>query len=160
MAARLSNPAGSLLYRRRMAMIEPVFSHLTQHGGRDLHFRGPGRATELLIMGIAHNLGKLNARSRALGVLPGTTREPLKTLTIRNRKHHHEGRLHNETETHEQASAPTAVANFWPGARAPGPMAYRRCARSYRAIGDAHVRGRWSRCWTAVGHGCFRVTRQ
>jgi hypothetical protein len=90
MAARLDTPAGS---RRRMGRIEPVFRHLTQHGGRDFHFRGPARQTELTIMSLAHNTAKLLKRCQSSSVILQTTRAPLKTLTIRNRHVHPRGRL-------------------------------------------------------------------
>jgi hypothetical protein len=93
MAARLRNPAGAKLYKRRMGMIEPVFRQMTQHGGRDLHFRGPGRAVEILVIGTAHNIGKLTGHCRALGVRPGRVEEPLKTLTVRKWKSPHSGVL-------------------------------------------------------------------
>lgn len=93
MAARLGSPAGRALYRRRMGMIEPVFRHLTQHGGRDLHFRGPARHTEVTIMAVAHNAGKYVNHCRAVGGVPHPGQQPLKTLTIRNRSKRSNGGL-------------------------------------------------------------------
>lgn len=58
MAARLGNPAGKRLYRRRAGMVEPVFAQLFHHGGRRLHFRDAAKHTEINIMIAAHNAGK------------------------------------------------------------------------------------------------------
>jgi hypothetical protein len=58
MTRRLATPAGSSLYRRRSAMVEPAFAQLFNPGGRRLHFRGPARHTEITIMITSHNAGK------------------------------------------------------------------------------------------------------
>jgi hypothetical protein len=58
MTARLANPAGARLYRRRAGKVEPVFAQLFHHGGRNLHHRGPATHTEIIIMITAHNAGK------------------------------------------------------------------------------------------------------
>jgi hypothetical protein len=58
MAARLANPAGAALYRRRAGKIEPIFAQMFHHGGRNLHHRGQAAHTEIALMTTAHNIGK------------------------------------------------------------------------------------------------------
>jgi transposase len=58
MAARLGNPAGARLYRRRAGKVEPVFAQMFQHGGRNLHHRGQAAHTEITLMITTHNIGK------------------------------------------------------------------------------------------------------
>lgn len=58
MTQRLATPAGSSLYRRRSAMVEPAFAQLFNPGGRRLHFRGSAKHTEITIMITSHNAGK------------------------------------------------------------------------------------------------------
>ena len=58
MTRRLATPAGSSLYRRRSAMVEPAFAQLFNPGGRRLHFRGHAKHTEITIMITSHNAGK------------------------------------------------------------------------------------------------------
>jgi hypothetical protein len=59
MTARRKNPAGRCLYGRRSAMVEPVFAHLFQHGGRMLHHRGASADTQVTIMLTGYNIAKL-----------------------------------------------------------------------------------------------------
>lgn len=66
MATRLDDPANKKLYKRRGAIIEPVFAQLFNHFGHDLHLRGATQVlTELHIWATSHNLGKLIRRRRA-----------------------------------------------------------------------------------------------
>jgi transposase len=62
MADRLATPTGKALYRRRAAIIEPVFGQLFQRLGRTLHYRGPLVDTELHPWATTHNLLKLIRR--------------------------------------------------------------------------------------------------
>jgi transposase len=63
MAARLADPANAALYKRRSAIIEPLFAQLFQIFGRDLHTRGENALTELHLWAVTHNLDKI-ARAR------------------------------------------------------------------------------------------------
>jgi len=58
MTRRLATPAGTSLYHRRSAMVEPAFAQLFNPGGRRLHTRGPAKHTEITIMIASHNAGK------------------------------------------------------------------------------------------------------
>jgi transposase len=77
MAARLAEPANRARYRRRGAIIEPVFAQLFNHFGHNLHLRGAAQTgTELHIWAVSHNLGKLirhrrTTRSAAVTRAPG-----------------------------------------------------------------------------------------
>jgi transposase len=60
MATRLADPTNHALYKRRSAIIEPVFAQLFNHFGHNLHRRGIDKVeTELHIWATSHNLGKL-----------------------------------------------------------------------------------------------------
>jgi transposase len=66
MAARLAEPANHALYKRRGAIIEPVFAQLFNLFGHNLHLRGAIQVeTELHIWATSHNLGKLLRHRRA-----------------------------------------------------------------------------------------------
>jgi transposase len=72
MTARLDTPDGKALYKRRAAMIEPVFAQLFNRLGRDLHYRDTKVDLELHLWAATHNLLKAiraRARSNAAGQL-------------------------------------------------------------------------------------------
>jgi transposase len=55
MAAKLATPAGQALYKKRGAIIEPVFAQLFSRLGRDLHYRGDRVTLELHLWAASHN---------------------------------------------------------------------------------------------------------
>jgi hypothetical protein len=57
MAALLATPEGQDLYRRRAAMVEPVFAHLLRLDRR-LHTRGDAQHSEILAIITAYNISK------------------------------------------------------------------------------------------------------
>ena len=63
MADRLAEPGNSDLYKRRAAIIEPLFAQLFMRFGRNLALRGENIDTEIFLWAITHNLLKIN-RSR------------------------------------------------------------------------------------------------
>ena len=58
MAARLDTPEGKALYRRRPAIIEPVFAQLFARLGRDLHYRDTKTDLEQHLRAASHNFLK------------------------------------------------------------------------------------------------------
>jgi transposase len=64
MAARLDTPEGQALYKRRKAIIEPVFAQLFARFGRTLNYRGDMVTTELHLWAAVHNMLKA-IRARA-----------------------------------------------------------------------------------------------
>jgi len=73
MAARLDAPGGKALYRRRAAIIEPVFAQLFARLGRELHYRDTKADLELHLWAASHNLLKaIRAQARP----PTTTLAP------------------------------------------------------------------------------------
>jgi transposase len=58
MAARLDTPDGKALYRRRSAMIEPVFAQLSARLGRHLNYRDTKVDLELHLWAASHNFLK------------------------------------------------------------------------------------------------------
>jgi transposase len=58
MTARLDTPEGKTLYKRRSAMIEPVFAQLFNRLGRQLNYRGTRTSLELHLWAASHNLLK------------------------------------------------------------------------------------------------------
>lgn len=58
MTARLDTPEGKALYKRRSAMIEPVFAQLFARLGRDLNYRDTKVDLELHLWAASHNLLK------------------------------------------------------------------------------------------------------
>jgi transposase len=64
MADTLADPANAALYKRRAAIIEPVFAQLFQVFGRGLHTRGETVETELHLWAITHNLNKITRARR------------------------------------------------------------------------------------------------
>jgi hypothetical protein len=63
MATQLADPTNAALYKRRAAIIEPLFAQLFQIFGRDLHTRADRTLTELHLWAVTHNLDKI-ARAR------------------------------------------------------------------------------------------------
>jgi transposase len=55
MAAKLATPAGTALYKKRGAIIEPVFAQLFNRLGRDLRYRGDRITLELHLWAASHN---------------------------------------------------------------------------------------------------------
>jgi hypothetical protein len=70
MADRLATDHGKRLYRRRAAIIEPVFAQLFQRLGRNLNYRNDHVNTELHYWATTHNLLKLFRHRHRF---PGTT---------------------------------------------------------------------------------------
>ncbi len=65
MTARLNTPEGKALYRRRSAIIEPVFAQLFSRLGRHLNYRDTKVDLELHLWAASHNLLKaINAQAR------------------------------------------------------------------------------------------------
>jgi hypothetical protein len=60
MAARLKTPDNHTLYKRRAAIIEPLFAQLFNRFGRNINYRGDNVATELHLWAVTHNLLKIN----------------------------------------------------------------------------------------------------
>jgi hypothetical protein len=58
MARRLATDTGQALYKRRGAIIEPIFAQLFQRLGRALNYRNHLVATELILWATTHNLLK------------------------------------------------------------------------------------------------------
>ena len=59
MAERFNDPNNRKLYKRRAAIIEPVFAQLFARFGRYLNFRVEDVDTELHLWAVAHNLLKI-----------------------------------------------------------------------------------------------------
>ena len=70
MADRLADPDNAKLYKRRAALIEPLFAHLFARFGRTLNHRGDDVDTELHIWAVTHNLLKI-IRHRRKNRRPG-----------------------------------------------------------------------------------------
>jgi transposase len=64
MAARLDDPDNRALYKRRAAIIEPLFAQLFARFGRGLNHRGGDVDTELHLWAITHNLLKISRHRR------------------------------------------------------------------------------------------------
>ena len=64
MATTLADPGNAALYKRRAAIIEPLFAQLFQIFGRDLHTRGDSVTTELHLWAVTHNLDKITRARR------------------------------------------------------------------------------------------------
>jgi hypothetical protein len=58
MATRLDDPTNRALYKRRAAIIEPLFAQLFARFGRSLNHRGGDVDTELHLWAVTHNLLK------------------------------------------------------------------------------------------------------
>ena len=58
MAARMDSDEAKQLYKRRSAIIEPVFAQLFARLGRHLNYRGGMVDVELTLWGATHNLLK------------------------------------------------------------------------------------------------------
>jgi len=77
MAARLDTPQGKALYKRRSAMIEPVFAQLFARLGRDLNYRDTKVDLELHLWATSHNLLKaIRAQLRRAAAAPATRALP------------------------------------------------------------------------------------
>jgi transposase len=73
MTARLDTPQGKALYKRRSAIIEPVFAQLFARLGRDLRYRGTRVDLELHLWAATHNLLKaIRAAARTPSPAPAT----------------------------------------------------------------------------------------
>ena len=71
MTARLDTPEGKALYKRRSAMIEPVFAQLFARLGRQLNYRDTKADLELHLWAASHNLLKaIRARARSAAPPP------------------------------------------------------------------------------------------
>jgi transposase len=77
MTARLGTPEGKALYKRRSAMIEPVFAQLFARLGRHLNYRDTKVDLELHLWAATHNLLKaIRARDRRLTASPARQLAP------------------------------------------------------------------------------------
>jgi hypothetical protein len=70
MAHTLADPVNAALYKRRAAIIEPLFAQLFERFGRDLNRRADLVEAELCLWAITHNLDKI-ARARRRKRRPG-----------------------------------------------------------------------------------------
>ena len=76
MAATMATPEAKEAYKKRQAIIEPVFGQLFARTGRSLNYRGEMAGTELHLWGTTHNLLKcFRARQRSQSG-PVIAREP------------------------------------------------------------------------------------
>jgi transposase len=64
MAAKLATPAGKALFKKRSAIIEPVFAQLLARLGRALHYRGDRVDLELHLWAASHNYLKAIRHAR------------------------------------------------------------------------------------------------
>jgi Transposase DDE domain len=64
MADRLADPDNAALYKRRAAIIEPLFAQLFARFGRRIHVRDDQVETELHLWAIAHNLLEITRHDR------------------------------------------------------------------------------------------------
>lgn len=64
MALTMTEPAHTTLYKRRAAIIEPVFAQLFALTGRDLTHRHDGVITDLHLRAVIHNLNKIDKAQR------------------------------------------------------------------------------------------------
>ncbi|BCB78015.1 hypothetical protein ACFQ1L_17585 [Phytohabitans flavus] len=60
MANHFNNPENRELYKRRAAIIEPLFAQLFTRFGRHIHARGDNVTTELHLWATTHNLLKIS----------------------------------------------------------------------------------------------------
>jgi transposase len=60
MTLTMTEPANAVLYKRRAAIIEPVFAQLFALTGRDLPHRGDTVETDLHLRAVVHNLNKID----------------------------------------------------------------------------------------------------
>ena len=73
MATRLDTPEGKALYRRRSAMIEPVFAQLFARLGRHLNYRDTKTDLELHLWAASHNfLKSIRVPRRTTAPVPAT----------------------------------------------------------------------------------------
>ena len=72
----MATPEAKQAYKKRQAIIEPVFGQLFARMGRSLNYRGEMAGTELHLWGTTHNLLKcFRARQRSQSG-PVIAREP------------------------------------------------------------------------------------
>lgn len=75
MRSQLQTPEGDALYRRRKAIVEPVFGQLKTRGFRHLSLRGLQKARgEWTLIALSHNLLKLHKAHRGRGKAPSAGR--------------------------------------------------------------------------------------
>lgn len=78
MRRRLQSPEGDALYRRRKAIVEPVFGQIKMRGFGRLSLRGLRKARgEWSLIALSHNLLKLHKARRGRGQAPTPGRSPL-----------------------------------------------------------------------------------
>lgn len=78
MRSQLQTPEGDALYRRRKAIVEPVFGQIKIRGFRNLSLRGLHKARgEWTLIALSHNLLKLHKARRGRGRTPSPGRSPL-----------------------------------------------------------------------------------
>jgi transposase len=64
MATRLEDPDNHTAYKRRGAIIEPLFAQLFNRFGRSINYRGEDVDAELHLWAVTHNLNKINRQRR------------------------------------------------------------------------------------------------
>jgi hypothetical protein len=64
MSATMTEPANTALYKRRAAIIEPVFAQIFTQFGRELPRRGDGVQTDLHLHAVVHNLNQIDTATR------------------------------------------------------------------------------------------------
>ncbi len=78
MQAKLRTPQGEALYRRRKAIVEPVFGQIKARGFGRLSLRGLAKAQgEWTLIALTHNLLKLHKAGRRAMPAPGQGRGPV-----------------------------------------------------------------------------------
>ena len=65
MADRLAEPANAALYKRRAAIVEPLFAQVFARFGREFSARSDDVLTELHLWAVTHNILKIIRRRRA-----------------------------------------------------------------------------------------------
>jgi hypothetical protein len=75
MAATMATPEAKEAYKKRQAIIEPVFGQLFARMGRNLNYRGEMAGTELHLWGTTHNLLKCFRSRQRSQAGPAAARE-------------------------------------------------------------------------------------
>jgi hypothetical protein len=75
MAATMDTPEAKEAYKKRQAIIEPVFGQLFARMGRNLNYRGEMAGTELHLWGTTHNLLKCFRSRQRSQAGPAAARE-------------------------------------------------------------------------------------
>jgi len=79
MADTMSTPEAKEAYKKRQAIIEPVFGQLFERMGRNLNYRGEMAHTELHLWGTTHNLLKCLRSRQRIQSGPATVQAPARS---------------------------------------------------------------------------------